>query len=1022
MTPKSATGAMPRCTTALILVALLSCVVSAATTVTAPYLPVAAPPVPWLLPPHALVDAPGAESWGYPALARALSARDDLIPTREEETHIRARELIRAGQVERGEALLRDLGAAAPSRRLRDQARRELAESLIRRGEFGAGAAACREARGAESDPWELRLWQAYALERDGRPGEAGVAYAEAAAGAPGEGRFPAILRRHAGWIHLIEGDTLAASRAWEEALASAVSYPPLADSLRVDLAETAFVAGRWEKVVALLDSLAAPSSRSARSEFLRGRALLELGEEDRAHSVLEGLLAGWPQARSDWLDEARVVLGWLALKRGETRQALTRYEEVTGSRREDLPPSRYGSAVAMMAEQRFAEAETLLAPAPPVAQDDPLFYPWVYGLAYARFHLDRHEAAIADLEAFRGRVGADSLGRAAWSLRGDCYYRMGNPEEAYASYAKASSVLPEVPELLLRRQALAAAAAAQWGTAARILGDLIVKFPGTSYASEYYFWRAEAFYNLGRLEMARRHYRRAVQQGADPGQCAYALGWCDYREARFADALAHFDQALRRCEDCPYLIDLLLRRGNCLFNTGRVEESVESFAQAAERAMADSATALGREASFRRAWALFRLEDFSSARAAFMRIREAEGSNPRGLEALYWEGQTFFRQELYDQALVRFTQLLGRPDVHDSLRARALLASGDANFNQGNYGAALEWYRQILEAPGADRALRRSAHESLFECRGARGEWDQARQILQDLESAFPETRATGDRHLQLAEGLFREKHYADALTSYGDFLERAPTEDPRLLRVRFQMARCREELHQTAAAAAAYEALGEYEGFRQRDEALLRAGTLRLELNEPRHALKPLEKRLSLSLDPAQDALTRALLAESYETLEETEAARNEWEKVVHAGAGVPDSLRAVASLHLGRMAFADREWAGAYRGFAGADSLGLPGRIYRIDYWAGESAFRMGDTLRAVTWLERFLESGEQQVLWEATARVRLAECYEGLGRPEAAADQYRSVIGLPLEEGAIQEEAERRLQLLEGGEEG
>lgn len=954
------------------------------------------------------------------SLIRPLIARDDLLPLREAETYDRALELIHGGAAEEGEQLLRALIALAPDDDTRVRARIALGESLLRRGEApGAAEAIGRALEEWKSRPqrWRLQYWHAVALAEGGMQEEALHALLAAADQIPAGECLRAEALRWAGWLQAGQGDLVAANRTWERALAAAEGYTALADRIRFDLAESYFTRGRGATALELLEAIDDASAWPGRYAFLRARLYLDLGRLDAARAAWEHFLTLDIEVPEYWLEEAHEALGWLALRAGETETAFTHYRDAASEERSERPLAAYGAGVALIAAGRYAEAVEMLAPVAPVAPEDSLHLPWTYALAYAHFHEGDYVSAIEVLESFRGLTSPDSLGRAAWSLRGDCYYRIGEPEEAYAAYTKAASVFFDVPELLYRRQALAAIATERWGAAARFLGDLIAKFPGTRHQGEYNFWRAEAFYRLGRLEMARRHFERAARLGTQRAACAYALGVCDYEERRYQDAVARFDQAVELCEECPFEVDLLLRRGNSLFNIGEVHAAVRAYGEAMEAAERGAAEDAYREAAFRRAWGLLRLEDFAEAQRAFAALRERAPHDARAAEALYWEGQTYFRREMYTEALARFGQILTERAAHDSLRAQALLASGDAHFNQGEYEEALEWYRQILEAPGADRALRRSAHESLFECRSARGEWDQARQILLDLEREFPETQGTGEKHLEIAEAQYAEKSYTAALRAYGDFLERTPEDDPRQSHVRYQMARCREALGQREAAAAAYEALGEDADFRQRSAALLRAGLLRLDLDQARRALRSLEMRLSLSLDPRQTALTHAYLAEAYQKLDESAAARNEWEKVATDDVGAPDSLRAVASLHLGRMAFGDREWAAAYAGFATADSLGFVAPAYRLPYWAGEAAFRMGNLPRAREWLERFLAAGEDEALWEATARIRLAECYEGLELPAGAIEQYRRVTELSLEEGTLLEEAARRLHALE-----
>ncbi len=967
-----------------------------------------------------------------PELTRALLALDDILPGRSRETLLRARALRRAGETVKAESLFSSLTRQNHTDETRALAFLELGESYFQQEKWSDTVKALIEAINLLPDyaaNWRIHFTLGIALEADGEHTAAVEAYRNAAAGAPAKSRLRAVTLRRAGWLlavdrNLNESDGTGDSRRfslirelWQRALFHAENYPPLADSLSLDMAELFFSQGHFDLTRDLLAKPLQRESRGYRWEFLAGRAALEVSDLDSTRVSFERLIAKGARVPSSWLDEARVVLGWIALKQGSSEEALGYYRNVSGDRLEDLPPSVYGTAVALISQAAYGEAESRLTPAPPVAQTDPLFYPWLYALAYSRFHIEKYGQAINDLESFRGLTHADSLVRAAWSLKGDCYYRLSQPEDAFAAYNKAVNILPSAPELLERRRALAAIATESWGAAARLLGDLIVKYPGTEYGGEYHFWRAEVFYRLGRMDSARDHYKLAERFGADPVRCAYALGWCDYKEADFASALANFDVAAALCADCAYKLDLFMRRGNCLYNTGDIAGSATAFAEAVEFAATGGDVEFHNRAAYRYGWALIRLQDFAAAEPVFEGIYRREANTPLGARALYWFGQSRFRQQKYLAAIDILKQVVTHSTAPDSLQAQASLAVADACFNLGNYPEALEWYRQLLEAPAASRSLRRTAHESIFECRGALGDWEAAEQALINLLADFPESQGLGEKHLQVADGYFNKSQFNNALTTYQSFLEEGHPDDPRLVRARYQMAICREKLGQNEAAADAYAALGEIEGFRHQGAVLLASGRLYLKMNNNRRALQVLELRLTLNLDPYQTALTRAHLADAYQKLDELLAARNEWEKVVAADGGAPDSLRAIGSLHLGRLSFGDRNWTGAYHGFSQADSLGISGRIYRPKYWAGEAAYRAGDTLSAVVKLEAFLAGGESESLWEATARIRLAECYEGQKRYEDALIQYRYILEMPLEGEALMTEARRRIVAIE-----
>jgi len=962
-----------------------------------------------------------------PAVARAL-AESRAIAAGEEALALReGRALIAAGETLEGEARLEEVARAGLSGRQRSAAALARGESLFRRGEAAAAAAAFEAALagGSGERNWAAGFWHGAALAKAGDPGRA-AAVLEASADSPelraallgpdaaAARRARSLALRWAGWLEANRGEIASARRLWRAALAAAGGRPGLADSLTLNLAEIHFAEGEWDSVAALLARPRDPQARDLRWDLLHGRACFELEDWAEADSLLARVTEHPGEPPRAWVDEALMVRGWIALKGGETEQALALYGQVSGERSGDLPLARYGAALAHLQEGRADEAEGLLAPGPPVAPGDPLHDRWAYGLAFARFVQARYAEALAALEPVGDGGAGGALAQAAWMLRGDAHYRMGRMEEAGAAYARAVAAGGESEELL-RRQALAALGTERWGPAARIFGDLVRKFPATARAGEYRFWRGEALYRLGRLDEARAEYVRAENLGADRLSCVYASAWCSYRQDRFGEALKEFARAAMLCGGCPLASDIAIRRGNCLFNLGRLDESARAFAEAERSAgAAADTTGAGREAAFRSAWALLRLEDYAAAAEQFARVGGEGPSDELAARAVYWEGQAWLRAGDHAAAFDRFQLAAAHPQAPDTLRARAFLATGDAAYNLERPAEAIDWYRRVLESPGADGAMRRAAQESLFECRQLRGEWDEAREALDELTANYPDAVAGGDRHLQLADGFFRHGRYRDALQAYGDYLERARPDDGRQPEARYRMARAREALGQWREAAEAYAALGEVPDFHYAADALLRAGVLYLEGGDAQRALVSLERRLGLPLSPAGAGLTRAHLARAYEALGEKRAARNEWEKVAHGGGDIPDSLRAIGSFQLARNAFDNREWSAAFAAFRAADSLGLPGEIHRARYWAGESAFRLGSPREAARWLESFVAGGEQEPLWEATARMRLAECYESLERWDDAREQYETVTRMPLKMESLGEEARERLK--------
>jgi tetratricopeptide (TPR) repeat protein len=757
--------------------------------------------------------------------------------------------LIRDGRLSEGMACLRETAIASLDPQVRREAWARLGENELRSGapgEAGKAFARALAAPGVAAEAWRVRLWEGAARAAAGDARGAVTALEEAALGPDPAARL--LARRWAGWLEWSAGEPARARALWQAGLRAEPPGSAAADSLALDLAESWFARSAWDSVTAIL----APAPATDRGWALLGYARYMRGEIVRADSALAEVTEHRAPGSSS--DLALLWRAWIALERGEPARTLAFLRRIT----RPLPPQailvRYAAALAHVQLGGFEVADSLLARGPAPREGDALARPWTYARAYAQARQGRFAQAEETLGPPPDRPPVDRLDQGMAILRADVNLELGRVADAYTGYVRAASRDAPATDGLLWRQALAALGSEQWGAAARVLDDLLVRFPGAPRTPEFHLWRGEALYRLGRLAEARTHFTRAERLGADAARCAYALGWCDYQEGRWEAALHNFERA------------------GTLGGVGSLDADLA-------RCRVDCLRRLGRD-------------------------REAAAT----------------------------------PD------------------------------------PAAD------------------SDEDRARAFMQ--------------------AGRFREAH-----TAYQAWMNRLGPDDPRRWEARFQIARSAEALGELRDAATEYAALGAQPGFALQGEAMLRAAALWLRAGEPRRALGLLEGRSTLLLDPAEASRTHALAAQAFEALGEETAAANEWEKVGHAGAGAPDSLRAIGQLHLGRRAFTAGEWGAAYAAFAAADSLGTLDAGARARYWAGESAAQLGACDRAIACFERFLTRDAPEAEWEARARLRLGECYQSQGRPSDARTAYEAVLRLSGVTEGLRRQVDERLKALD-----
>lgn len=800
------------------------------------------------------------------------------------------------------------------------------------------------------------------------------------------------LALRWSGWLAAQEGDQTGARALWRTALAETSPPAATADTLRLAVAASWFAEGVWDSA-AVWAAPPGPGREAAREpsgqrrgpawDYLLGWAAFARGEYATADSAFSRLPVAGPEVPAAWVDQISLARGWIASRRGDPESALRHYARVrAGESGGAADLRRYGEAVAQLQAGALEEAVALLDSPPPGFQresegprtaspdaggaqsllDDEgaarLAGLWLLARAYARAQLGWDEQALADLDGFHGRGEGDPLGSAAAVLRGDLHFRRGEMEAAYALYTGVATGLDDPPEDLRRRQALAALGAGRWGAAARGLADLQLKFPATARAAEYAFWRGEALYQLGRLGEARALFERAERLGADAMRCAYALGWCAADEGRAALALELFDRALRACARCELADDLRLGRAYGLARLGRLDDADAEILRLCKRwdepldslllqepeaepdagAGDEGPARLGDEPAARPAIAPGPARRAAAER--FVEVARAEPASALGAHALYWAGAILQRAGQACEAVQTLRRGADHPGASDALRARILVARAGAARLCGGVGASVADYREALAGGVLGAQERRTVYVALIGDLARAGDWSGAQEALAAMEGEGLRGGAElSEARLQLAAALASAGRGPEAQRCYEDWLaENAGS--PRADEIRLRRAELIEAGGDWESALREYAILADTALPAMQSQALERAGMLHLLRREDRPALDAFRRRLALALSPAEAAETRARIAAAHERQGERAAASNEWEKIAHAGPQVPDSLRALGSFQLGRIALESGDARSALREFEAADSLGYGPEASR---WVAEARRR-------------------------------------------------------------------------------
>ncbi len=826
----------------------------------------------------------------------ALSAAYDSQPDGAARQLLQAETLIAAGYLEEGEAELAALAAAALDPRVRHRAWLRLGEARMRRGagrDAAVAFARAREVPGEEHSDGSVLLWEGSALAMAGdgvRAAELLEAAARQAGATPAARHGDAasaravqrLALRYAGWLRAAQGQFPAARELWREARERAQDETALADSLTLDIAESFGAEGAWDSVAAVLScepATGAARRGDPRREFLTGRALVAQARFDEAETALARVLAAPERVPQATVDDARLLRGSIALRRGDASAAVADFRQVSPERTRGQPLVRYAAALAYINQRNLAAAESTLAAGPTLTEEDPLFRPWAYALAYVRFHQAHYAASLEALRGVTEGAPGDSLARAAHVLRGDACYRLGEMSAAAAAYARAAAHATPPPEALLRRQALAALGAGQWGAAARILGDLSLKFPGTSQAAEYAFWRGEAFYRLGHLDSAREHYLRAEGLGADAAACAYALGTCDEDEGRDTEAALQFARAQAQAGGRAFAADLMQRYARCLRRLGRRDEA-EALLAGATRIAAGAVT--------------IAVPGEPPGPAQLQPTREPVA------DSAWEEAQRDFRDGLYEAALARYRELQGSLCPSDRRCLELRLQIARCREGLGEPGAALAEYVALGEMEGTPEraeALLRAGVLYLRLSQPRRALEMLTRRLNLDLD---PVATALTRTHLA---GIYEILGQTQAANNEWEKVASEASGAPDSLRAQASLglARAAFAAGEWGAACAGFVAADSLGSIAPGDRARYWAGEAAFRLGRPAAAARSLEIFLRRGeADAYWESAARLRLGECYMALGRSADARLQYEQVI-ASPLADESLRREARRRL-------------------------------------------------------------------------------------------------------------------------
>ena len=231
---------------------------------------------------------------------------------------------------------------------------------------------------------------------------------------------------------------------------------------------------------------------------------------------------------------------------------------------------------------------------------------------------------------------------------------------------------------------------------AAQTFESFLAEYPQHQFYDQALFWLAESELQTKNFDSASNHYNQLIQQYSSSDyldDAAYGLGWIDLQQNRFSNAKDQFDKALGFNPDNRLRGEILLRKGDALYNLKSYQMAIRTYRQASFNIESNNLKA---EPIFQIGQCYYRLGEFSSAVTEYQKIIDSSPESEYVLEARLAIGRSYFQSGKFDLAIGVFEELINRQPQSEYVD-NALYTIGDCYYNLGNYAEAINAYEKMI-------------------------------------------------------------------------------------------------------------------------------------------------------------------------------------------------------------------------------------------------------------------------------------------------------------------------------------
>lgn len=230
---------------------------------------------------------------------------------------------------------------------------------------------------------------------------------------------------------------------------------------------------------------------------------------------------------------------------------------------------------------------------------------------------------------------------------------------------------------------------------AAQTWENFLKEYPTHSRAREICYWLGEAYLILGEFRKGQEYLLRTQGDSRIFPQALLTLGWYNFDQGRWDEALKVFQGLLKMTPSGPIAQRAMLLMGEALFNQKKYGKAIPVFKELLTQEGVPPL--LSGRVVFYQGLSHYKRGEFPLAVNRFRYLINQFPQHSLYTEALFWLGWSYFRQKKFPRAIEIYSRLVKEGPKHP-LAPKAWIKIGDSYYNLKNPMKAVVSYLKVIK------------------------------------------------------------------------------------------------------------------------------------------------------------------------------------------------------------------------------------------------------------------------------------------------------------------------------------